>query len=177
MPAVIGPVTAGLRHRGRNDSLLDQLGLLHGVDVEASADVPRDMAMQWPHAGVIGVVLNDDKARGGRRAGLKELHVPALRVGCMHNGAVPRANAFGQYVEVVSVQMHRVSGAGVIFDDDPYAVIGAEVVDVPLLTAVSTRLQDLPRTREATYGIIRVGSVAEVCEKQNGVAGLVSCHF
>lgn len=165
MPAVVGPVTAGLSHRGRNDSLLDQLGLLHGVDVEARADVPRDMAMQWPHAGVVGVVLNDDVGRDGRSAGLNELHVPALRVGCMHNGAVPRASAFRKNVEVVSVQMHGVSGAGVVFDDDTHAVIGAEVVDVPLLTAVLTRLEDLPRTREATYGIKRIGSVAEVCEK------------
>lgn len=133
MPAVIGPVTAGLCDYGGNDSFLDQLGLLHGVDVEATADVPRDMAMQWPHTGVVGVVLDDEIRGGGLRAGLNELHVSALRVGRVHDGAVPCARTFGQNVKVMSVQMHRVGGAGVVLDDDADAVIGAEVVDVPLL--------------------------------------------
>lgn len=133
MPAVVGPVTAGLRDYGGNDSLLDQLGLLHGVDVEATTDVPRDMAMQWPHTGVVGVVLDDHMGGDGRSAGLNELHVSALRVGRVHDDAVPCARAFGQNVKVVSVQMHRVGGAAVVFDDDADAVIGAEVVDVPLL--------------------------------------------
>lgn len=139
MAAVIGPVTAGLRDHAGNDSLLDQLGLLHDVDVETGADVPRDMAMQRPHARVVGVVLDDDEAGGGPRAGLDELHVPALRVGRVHNGTVPCANAFRENVEVVSVQMHGVGGAAVVFDDDAHAVVGAEVVDIPLLTVVSIR--------------------------------------
>lgn len=136
--AVIGPIAAGLSDDAGDDSLRDQIGLLHGVDVETAADVPCDVAMQWPHARVVGVVLNGEVAGRGRRAGLKELHVPALRVGPMHNGAVPGANAFRKHVEIVSVQMHRVSGARVVFDDDAHAVIVAEVVDVPLLTVVLT---------------------------------------
>lgn len=141
VPAVIGPVAAGLSHRGRNDSLLDQIGLLHGVDVEARAHVPRDMAMQGPHAGVVGVVLNDNKTRARRTSALNDLHVPALCVGRMHNGAVPCANAFGKNVEVVTVQMHWVRGAGVVLDDDTHAVVVSEVVDVPLLPAMSIRLE------------------------------------
>lgn len=68
MPGVVGPVAAGLSDHARNDSLLDQICLLHDVDVETGADVPRDMAMQWPHARVVGVVLDDDVAGRGRRA-------------------------------------------------------------------------------------------------------------
>lgn len=134
MSAVIGPVTASLSDDGGDDSLRDQIGLLHGVDVEAGADVPCDMAMEWPHAGVVGVVLDGEIGGGGAGGGLKELYVPTLRVVRMHNGAIPCANTFCKNVEVVSVQMHRVSGAGVVFDDDAHTVVGAEIVDVPLLT-------------------------------------------
>lgn len=89
----------------------------------------------------------------------------------MHNGTVPGAHAFREHVEVVSVQMHGVGGAGVVFDDDPHAVVVAEVVDVPLLTIVSIRTVDqFAGEGKGTYGIKGVGSVAEIGKQQDGVA-------
>ena len=57
--------------------------------------MPRDMAMEGPHARIVGEILQHDVARGGSGTGLHDLHVPALRVGLVHDGAVPGADALG----------------------------------------------------------------------------------
>lgn len=113
--------------------------------------MPRDMAMERPHARIVREILQHDIPRSGRRAGLHELHVAALRVGLVHDGAVPGSDAFGQDVEVVSVEMHGVRGREGVFDDDADGGVGAEVVGVPLR-------------------VVGVGDVALVREDEHRVA-------
>ena len=114
--------------------------------------MPRDMAMERPDAWIIRVVLEHDVARRCGGARLDELDVAALRVLLMGDGAVPGADALGQDVEVVSVQVHGVRGGEFIFHDDSDRGVGAEVVGVPL------RVEG-------------VGYVALVCEDEHRVAG------
>lgn len=67
---VLVPRVAGILHDGRQHSLLQQSRLFERVDVQTGAHVPRDVAMEGPRAGVIGVVLQDNVCRVGRGATL-----------------------------------------------------------------------------------------------------------
>jgi hypothetical protein len=71
--------------------------------------MPRDVAMQRPDTGVILVPLENNVAGGDgcavEGAGLHELDVTALSVVWVGDGAVPFADAFGEDVEVVAVEM------------------------------------------------------------------------
>ena len=93
--------------------------------------MPGDVAMERPHAGVIGLVLEHDIARSGRGAGLDELHVTTLGVGLMDDGTVPGADALGENVEIVAVEMHGVGSREFVLDDDADGTVVSEVVDVP----------------------------------------------
>lgn len=96
--------------------------------------MPRDVAVQRPHARVVGVELQHQVSGLGPHARLDELCVAALRVREI-DAAVPVADALGQDPEVVAVQVHRVGGAGdeeLVAKDDADGGIAAEVVDVPL---------------------------------------------
>ena len=114
--------------------------------------MPRDVAMERPHARIVSEVLQHDVAGGGRGAGLHELHVAALGVLLVRDGAVPGADALGQDVEVVPVQVHGVGGREFVLDDQPDRRVVPEVVGVPL-------------------GVVGVGDVALVREDEHGVAG------
>lgn len=147
--------------RPRDTSLLDAVGqhpllqprrLLNRVDVQPRADVPRDVAVEGPHARVVRLVLQHDVARRGGGARLHELHVPPLRVGLVGDCAVPGADALGQDVEVVPVQVHRVRGGEFVLHDEPDGGVVAEVVGVPLR-------------------VVGVGDVALVREDEHRVAG------
>ena len=69
--------------------------------------MPSDMAVEWPHPGIIGVEFQHEIAWLISLSGLYQLRVSSLRingVGC----AVPLAYAFGYDPGVVAVEVHRV---------------------------------------------------------------------
>lgn len=72
--------------------------------------MPRDVAMEGPRAGVIGVVLQDNVCRVGRGAPLDQLRITALRIRLVGDLTIPLSEALSEHVEVVTVQMHRVGG-------------------------------------------------------------------
>lgn len=146
------PRGAGVGHDGRQHPLLDQGVLLDRVDVQPAANVPRDVAVEGPRAGVVGVVLQDDVGRVRRVGGaLDELGVAALRVLRVGDDAVPGAETLGEHVEVVAVEMHGVGRDEGVVDYEADGGVGVEVVDCP---------------------VGRVGEVAGVGEGQDWVAGV-----
>ncbi len=106
--------------------------------------MPRDVAMERPHARIGAVVLHDDIP-----IRLQHLHIPPLRVSTIHNAPVPEAQAFIQHVHVVAVQMHRVGGRRSVFDNQAHRGGIPRIVDVP-------------------FRVIGVGGVADVCEEEQG---------
>ena len=60
---ILRPISTSLRNNLRQDPLLDPIGLLHCVDIETRADMPCNVAMQWPDSWIIRVVLNHDISR------------------------------------------------------------------------------------------------------------------
>ena len=144
---VIRPGDASLLDAVRQHPLLQLGHLLDRVDIQARAHMPRDVAMERPHAGVVRLVLQHDVT-----VSLHELHVAPLRVLLVDDGAVPGPEALGQDVEVVAVEVHGVGGGEVVVDDYPDRGVVAEVVGVPL------RVEG-------------VRDVALVGEDEHGVAG------
>ena len=57
MCRIIIPIYTGLVHTLRNVPLLQQLRLFDRVNVQSRANMPRNVAMEWPDAWVIGIVL------------------------------------------------------------------------------------------------------------------------
>ena len=94
--------------------------------------MPRDMAVEGPRARIVRVVLQHEVRRVRGRAPLDQLHVAALRVARVRDGAVPGPEAFGEDVEVVPVQVHGVRGDEGVVDDEADGGVGAEVVDLPV---------------------------------------------
>ena len=148
MPRVSRPIDTSLLDTIRQNSLLQQRLLLNRIDVQARTDMPRDMAMERPHARIIRLVLQHDVARHAGGAALDELHVATLGVVLVGDCAVPGADALGQDVEVVAVEMHGVGGGEFVLDNDADGAVVAEVVDVPL-------------------GVVGVGEVALVGEDED----------
>lgn len=126
------PVAARLPDGIGDDSLEDLVRSLHDVDVQPRRYVPGDVAMERPHAWVVGDELEGNEAGDAVRRRLDDLHITSLGVLLVNNGPVPCAHSLGEDVEIVPVQMHRMRSAAEIFDEDPDAVVGAEVVHVPL---------------------------------------------
>lgn len=114
--------------------------------------MPRDVAMERPNARIVSIVLQHDVPGSGRRARLDELHVAALGVSLVDDGAVPSSDSFCKDVEVVAVQMHGVGGGEFVLDDQADRRVVAEIVGVPLR-------------------VVGVGDVALVGEDEHGVAG------
>jgi len=98
------PIPTRLRHDHRDIVFCDPIRLFEDIDIKTRADVPRDMAVQRPHARVVGLELQHNIRRnlGGLR-GLQDLDVAALRVGRIDDRAVPGTEAFVEYVDVVPV--------------------------------------------------------------------------
>lgn len=153
MIGIISPIPTRLGHNPGDLPLGDFLGVFHNVDVQAGADVPSDMAMEGPHARVVGIEL-DDHVSGALDlvAVLQHLHVATGRV-LLDGVTVPFALALGQDPEVVPVHVHGVRGpihVDQVADVETDRGVGAEVVDVPLW-------------------IIGVGCVAAVGEEEEGI--------
>ena len=102
-------ITRILHHR-RQHLLLNQRILLNRIDIQSPTNMPRNMAMERPRARIIGVVLQHDVGRVRGSAALDELRVAALRVFLVRDDAVPFAEALGEDVEIVAVEMHGVGG-------------------------------------------------------------------
>ena len=151
MSGVISPTDTSLPDAVWQDLGLQSRLLFDGVDVQARADVPRDVAVERPHPRVIRLVLQHDIAGVGRGTGLHDLHVAALGVLLVDDRAVPGSDALGEDVEVVAVEVHRVVLCKFVFDDDAHGAVVSEVVDVP-------------------FGIGGIRDVALVGEDENGMA-------
>ena len=133
------PVSASLR-----DSIWDagvaggqSIRLLEQIDVQASTDVPGDVAVEGPHARVVGFVAEHDVAWGDLAggldlAGLNDEHIATVGVAGVGGlgGAVPFANTGVDDPEVVAVKMHRMGDGGGVDKVDEDGVVAAEVVDV-----------------------------------------------
>ena len=115
---IIIPINTDLIHTLRNVSQLQQLRLLDRVNIQSRANMPRNMAMERPDAWVIGVVLQNDVAGLSSCPWADDLHVAALGVLLVDDGAVPETGAFGEDVEVVAVEMHGVGGKLELVVDD-----------------------------------------------------------
>lgn len=140
--AVFSPIATSLSHDRRDSFLLDELRLLHHIDVQTTADMPGNVAVERPYTRVIRVVLDDKVA-----IRLYHLNIATLGVENVFDTAIPCSGTFRQDVKIVAVKMHGMCGSGFVVQDDPDAVVGTEVVDVPLW-------------------VIRVGSVSEVGEQE-----------
>lgn len=107
--------------------------MLDSVRVQAGAYVPRDVAMEGPHTGVIEVVLEDGIGWGRGVLGLlQELHVTANRVLAVGDGAIPGAEALLKNPEVVAMQVHRMTRLReVVVHDETDRLCVLEVVDIP----------------------------------------------
>ncbi len=102
--------------------------------------MPRDVAVERPHPGIIGRELQHKVTTG-----LEKLRVSSLRILSI-DCAVPLARAFSQDPEIVAVEMHGVGDTGALVADyQTDGAVGAEVVDVPL-------------------GVEGVGCVALICK-------------
>ena len=60
---IITPINTSLIHTLRNASLLQQLRLLHCVNIQPRAHMPRNVAVEGPDTRIIGVVLQNNVAR------------------------------------------------------------------------------------------------------------------
>lgn len=164
------PITASLPDSVRDDSLQNLVRSFHHVDVQPSRHVPCDVAMERPHPWVVGDILNHHVTRLAARSALNQLHITSLSVGLMNNGAVPGADTFGQHVEIVTVQMHRMRGLAVVDHHHPNAGVGAKVVHVPL------RIEGIRRVTlvgEQEDWIVHVSAEADAVHAPQNIAGLV----
>lgn len=139
--------------------------------------MPSDVAMQRPDTGVIGVVLNDQVSRLRNAiddcGGLQHLDIASLGVLDVGDGAVPGANTLSEDVEVVPVEMHRVSGGDLVFHDDADGVVVAEVVDVPF-GIVGVR--DIAKVRQEQDWVIVVAAERHAVHFPKHIAGSISTN-
>ena len=111
--------------------------LLEQIDVQASTDVPGDMAVEGPHTRIVGLVAKHDEAGGDLTggldlAGLNGEHVATVGIAGVGGlgGAVPFANTGVDDPEVVAVKMHGMGDGGGVDEVEEDGVVAAEVVDV-----------------------------------------------
>ena len=91
--------------------------------------MPRNMAMESPHAGVRRIKLQHQVSTRPHN-----LHISSYGVPWAGDGlAIPVARARRQDVEVVSVEVHRVRPRAVVIHHDPDRFGVAKIPDVPHL--------------------------------------------
>ena len=151
MSRVGSPINTRLLDAIGQDSLLQERLLLNGIDVQTSANMPRNMAVERPHTRVVSVVLQHDIARRSSGTTLHNLHVATLGIRLVDDFAVPGPDALRKDVEVMAVQMHGVGGRELILDNNSDGAVVAEIVDIPL-------------------GVVGVGEVALVRQDKDWVA-------
>jgi hypothetical protein len=113
---------------------LDVIRSLEDVDVQTTADVPCDVAMEWPDGWIVLGPLKHDVSRGIGVLGLaNELNIAHLCIQRVRDDTIPLANSFGKDVEVVTVQMHRMRAElERVLDNESDRRVAAKVEDVPL---------------------------------------------
>lgn len=129
------PVLASLRHCAWDIVVLDIIRTLNDIDVQAGADMPGDVAVERPDAGIVGEELHHNERWGSILLGLLEdLRVTAIGVTWIGDGAVPGAETFrkdlvyfllvsftllGREIPtIMSVQVHGMSNEGEVIVDD-----------------------------------------------------------
>ena len=163
---IVGPISAGLPNGIRNDLLLDQIGLLHHIDIKAGGDMPGNMAVQGPHARVVGTVLKDQMS-----VRLQQLHIPPLRIFEIGNGAVPLGfGPVGQDEEIVPVEVYRVRGKAAVSKNNPHALVLARVVHIPLRVEMVGRVS---RVGEQKDRVVVVGAERGTAHRPEVIAGFV----
>ena len=94
--------------------------------------MPCDMAVEWPHTGIISVEFQHEIAWVGSVSGLYQLCVSPRwidRVG----RAIPYAYAFGYDPEIVAVKMHWMGDkVHVVVQHNADGAVGTKVVDIRL---------------------------------------------
>ena len=108
----------------------------------------HEVAVERPHAGVVGVELQHGVVGGVVGAGPHEVGVAAHGVVGVGNAAVPRAGTLGQHPEVVRVQVHRVRDGRVVVDHQPDGGVLAKVVHVPLRVLWEGRVAEVGEEEE-----------------------------
>lgn len=125
---VCRPVSTRLSHdQGDGHIFLDIDRALQDIRIQATRNMPGDVAMEGPDAGVVGVDLPYDVA-----VGREHLHIAPQRVvGVGDGGAVPVPGSFVQDKHVVAVKMHGMGRRRGVVDHHADGRVGAEVLDVP----------------------------------------------
>ena len=116
------PIITRLLHHIWQFYLRDILRLFDSIDIQASADVPSDVTMEWPNTRIVGLVFNDQVACLGLRLppghNLDITPDWVRRVGSL-NSAVPGLGTLREDPEIVAVEMHGVSHWGNVLDIEP----------------------------------------------------------
>ena len=122
--------------------------------------MPRDMAMERPHARIIRIVLQHQIPRRILVfRPLHNLHIAARGGGVIRDFPVPFPLAFGQDEEIVAVEVHRVVCADAVTDDEADGGVAAEVVDGPLW---GVGVGGVSRGGEEEDGGVEVGAEGDV---------------
>lgn len=126
---------------GRGDlDLGDLVRSFQQQNAHARRQVPRNVAVERPHPGVVLRVLDDlVVGRPVFGSGPRHVDVAAGWVRWVDDRAVPRALAFGQDLEVVSVDVHWMRCWEGVDDDDSHCFTGAGQVDVSLRWEIDSR--------------------------------------
>jgi hypothetical protein len=100
--------------------------------------MPSQMTVKRPNTRVILIELQNHKGRNNTSGGilsiLQHMHIATNSVGGVDNSAVPGAEAFSEDVEVMTVEMHRVTAnEAVVYEVDADGFIGAKVKYVPIV--------------------------------------------
>lgn len=137
--------------------------------------MPSNVAVERPDARVIRVILNDHVTRVNSTVSvdacrLQELHVAPLGILYVSNGSVPHADALGEDVEIVAMEMHRVRGSDLILHNDANAVVCPEVVDVPLWIV---GVRGVPKVGKQKDRVVVVGSERLSVHPPQDVAGII----
>ena len=106
---------------------------LQYIYIHASTQMPRDMAMERPDAGIVLIPLQHDIRRLLDGAATRDLlHIPSLWIAWVGDCSIPCPSASGQDLEVMAVQVHWVVGKELVVDDHANRRSAALVEDVPL---------------------------------------------
>lgn len=95
-PRVLTPIPTRLHNSLRHTLPLDQLRLLHQINIQPRTDMPRNMAMKRPHARIIRIILQHKIPRCIRVfRPLNNLHISTRGEGVICYFSIPFSLTFG----------------------------------------------------------------------------------
>ena len=128
------PVPTRLSKRARDVQIPHIVRTFENLDIESSAEVPRDVAVERPHARVVLVPLHNEIGRRivalgtGEHGNVAASWVVRIAV----NVTVVFASTSGEDEHVVAVQVHWVwSAFDVVVPDHADGRVGSHIVDIP----------------------------------------------